>query len=108
MLRHHADAENHGQNEGGSGEAGELALVSQGVEEGIGGGVVGLPWLADRGADRGGQDEEVEIVRGETGVEGLGAADFRGKGTLELFGCHVGAEHAVLRGVLLDQSGTEG
>ena len=53
----------------GTGGAACLARLRETVEEGVGGGVIGLPRIAERAGQRGEQQEEIERFRADGAVE---------------------------------------
>ncbi len=59
------------------------AVVREGVEEGVGGGVVGLPGRAEQRGHRGEEHEEVERVVARQRVQVPGAVDLRGQDACE-------------------------
>ena len=65
-----------------------VAVVGQGVEEGVGGGVVGLPGGAQDPCGRGEQHERGQVVVGGEVVQMPGGVGFGGQHGVELLGGH--------------------
>ena len=99
------------------GAAARLALRREGVEEGVGGGVVRLPRIAERTGDRAEQQEQVERLGAERSIEVADACDLRrqhgGKALRRLAGDSAvveqpgGVQHAVETAVTRADVGDE-
>jgi len=78
ILSNNADAEDHGEDDGGGGLLVGVAVAGEGIEVGVCGGVVALTWGSEGARDGAGSEEEVEGVGVESGMEVLGPFDFGG------------------------------